>query len=73
MNSTTVPDPQNVNLTQFSQPTEIRDSSGCVLGFFTPASDPSLGDYFTKEELDEAAAEPGGRTLEEIWKSLGAK
>ncbi len=73
MNSAVVPDPHNVNLTQFSQPTELRDSSGCVLGFFAPASSSSLGDYFTKEELDEAAAEPGGKTLEEIWKSLGAK
>jgi hypothetical protein len=73
MNSAIVSDPHKVNITEFSQPTELRDPSGCVLGFFTPAMRLNVGDYFTKEELDEAAAGPGGRTLEEIWKSLGAK
>jgi hypothetical protein len=76
MNHTIISDPLNVNITQFSQPTELRDKSGCVLGIFTPANraasqepEPEL----TLEQLRAIVAEPGGYSLQEIWRELGAK
>lgn len=69
-----IPDPIKVHLVGISQPIQLRDQSGCVLGVFTPDPGQAASVFpFTLEELDEAAAEPGGKSLEEIWRSLGAK
>lgn len=55
------------------------DEKGHPLGEFNPVPvwddnaivpwDPSI----TKEELDRRAAEPGGVTLDEIWRKLGVR
>ena len=55
-------------------PTKLFDESGHPLGLFLPqARRLSPDELWTREELDEAYNEPGGVTLEEIWKSLGVK
>jgi hypothetical protein len=74
MDHTIIVDPLHVDITGFCRPTELRDPSGCVLGIFTPAilRHPGEPDD-TLEELRAAAAEPGGYTLEEIWRELGVK
>jgi hypothetical protein len=73
MDHAIISDPLNVDLTAFTQPTELRDPTGSLLGVFTPAARSNINVPFTLEELNEAAAEPGGRTLDEIWRSLGVK
>ena len=60
-------------------PVEFCDEAGHVVGHFLPA--PLYEDLFyaalaaesphTKEELKRRHAERGGRSLAEIWKSLG--
>ncbi len=61
-------------LREAGQYTELRDPAGAILGYFRPAV--SSDDYkkyekpFTKEELDRARNEPGGRTLDEIMRDL---
>jgi hypothetical protein len=74
MDHVIISDPLSVDLTGFSTPTELRDQAGCVLGVFTPAIRRLPGEPDdTLEELEAALAEPGGYTLEEIWRELGAK
>ena len=49
---------------------ELRDTSGRILGYFSPAVDQdayrSIKEPFTNEDLDRFENEPGGRSLEEI-------
>ena len=65
---------QASQLVTTSQPVEMCDPSGNVVGTFFPR--PSSDLYrnilvpFTEEELDQAEAEPGGRTLQEILADL---
>jgi hypothetical protein len=74
MDHAIIPDPLSTHIARFSGPTELRDQSGCVLGVFTPAIRRAPGEpEDTLEELEAAFNEPGGKTLEEIWKSLGVK
>lgn len=74
MNHAIIPDPLKVHIAGFSAPTELRDQAGCVLGVFTPAFRRYPGEpEDTLEELEAAAAEPGGFTLDEIWRELGVK
>jgi hypothetical protein len=74
MNHVIIPDPLKTHIAGFSGPTELRDQSGCVLGIFTPAIRRLPGEpEDTLEELRATVAEPGGYTLEEIWRELGAK
>lgn len=74
MNQAIIPDPLTVHIAGFSGPTELRNQSGCVLGVFTPAVQrPLLEPEFSVEELRAIVAEPGGCTLEEIWRELGVK
>jgi hypothetical protein len=60
-------------LAKTKKPVDLVDHSGRKLGTFSPAPicpwDPTL----TEEELDRRAKEPGGRTLAEILKRLGAE
>ncbi len=58
---------------------EICDENGATLGHFLPASVYEKLLYaaaeaacpYTKEELQRFQQQPGGRSLDEIWKSLG--
>ena len=55
-------------------PIPVLDESGSQLGVFLPTAQTLPGEpYWTRAELDEACNEPGGFSLEEIWKSLGVK
>jgi len=64
-------------LNGLSAEVEFCDESGRTLGRFLPEElfmkmlYAWLNSQVTDEELDEADREPGGRTLAEIWKSLG--
>jgi hypothetical protein len=64
-------------LHNLSVPLELRDETGNVYGHFVPRFRPADFDElvktcpFTDEELEQFGKEPGGRTLAEIWKSLG--
>jgi hypothetical protein len=74
MDHAIIPDPLKDHIAGFSGPIELRDQSGCILGVFTPAKhhvpvEPEL----TLEQVRAIVAEPGGYTLEEIWRELGAK
>ena len=55
---------------------ELFDESGRSVGFIVPARSvplvrPEDRCPYTPEELAEMRAEPGGQTLDEIWKELG--
>ena len=54
---------------------EVRDESGNLCGKFVPINHPNdrFIPPFTKEELDLAAAEPGGRSLAEILADLESR
>ena len=56
-------------------PVEIVDETGKTLGRFIPSREVLERDQcpYTPEELEEMRNEPGGCTLEELWKSLGVK
>lgn len=64
-------------LDHHAAPVELCDHSGRLLGHFIPARQSAsvgiLSDAcpYTEEELAAMRAEPGGRPLAEIWKSLG--
>jgi hypothetical protein len=56
---------------------EVCDETGHTLGHFLPPAVYQkllyawLNAQVTDEELERASQEPGGRTLEEIWRELG--
>ena len=56
---------------------ELCDGAGETLGHFVPRElyrhmlEALIATVFTDEELATARRESGGRTLPEIWKSLG--
>ena len=68
-------------LNGLSEELEILDEKGQTLGHFLPAALYKKMLYaaveascpFSKEELERRAKETGGRSLAEIWKSLGVK
>ena len=73
MSQITIP---NVLKEQFSLPGPIPvfDEAGKSLGVFLPNAKTLPGEpYWTRDELDAAFNEPGGRTLDEILSSLDAK
>lgn len=64
-------------LNELNEHIEFRDDAGNVVGHFLP---PALfrelllawaDVHFPVEEMERRRQEPGGRTLAEIWKSLG--
>ena len=72
--STIVLEPQTAK--QFSEvcgQTEVRDETGQLCGLFFPAPPPPYEPSFTKEELDRAESESGGRSLAEILADLKAR
>ena len=62
------------NLDRLTEPVEVCDTSGRVVGYFHPAADErlyrSVQVPFTDEELDRFEQEPGGRSLAEIISDL---
>lgn len=53
--------------------TEVRDESGRLCGLYFPAPPAPYIPDFTQEELDQAEAEPGGRSLADILAELKAR
>jgi hypothetical protein len=73
MSQITIPD---LLKPQFSSPgpIQILDEAGKPLGLFLPGTQTLPGEpFWRREELDEAFNEPGGRTLNEIWQSIGVE
>ena len=73
MSQITIP---NMMKDQFSLPGPISvvDEAGKSLGLFLPNTQTLPGEpFWTLEELEAARNQPGGHTLDEIWKTLGAK
>ena len=64
-------------LNGLTEPVELCDESGRVLGLITPYDDFIRETYewakteVTDEELDRASQEPGGSTLAEFKKQMG--
>jgi len=64
-------------LDQFSLPVELCDQTGQAIGHFVPSgvswSDVLAGDGcpYSPEDLARMQRESGGRSLAEIWQSLG--
>lgn len=74
MHHAVIPDMLTSQFTGLSEPIELRDKSGCILGVFTPAIRRAPGEpEDTLEELEAAFNEPGGRSLEQIWRELGVR
>jgi hypothetical protein len=62
-------------LVESGQLVEFRTIDGKTLGEYTPRQ-PALVPWnpsITKDELDRRAAGPGGMTLGEFWKQMGAR
>jgi len=75
MNRITVEGPIKAQLDGLALPVELVDETGRRLGHFVPAAPTVASDDcpYSSAELERMRAEQGGRTLPEIWKSLGAK
>jgi hypothetical protein len=76
MTQVTINDLIRQTLDQFSEPVELIDASGRLIGQFLPASSlpisrPSDNCPISEEELQRIRSQKGGRPLAEIWKDLG--
>jgi hypothetical protein len=71
MNQIIVDDEVKAQLGGLAAPVEVIDKAGQRIGHF-PASAATESPY-PSEDLESMRAEQGGRKLEDIWKSLGAK
>jgi hypothetical protein len=62
-------------LDQFTEPVELCDPSGRILGQFVPGGPFKMKESdqcpYSEEELERMRTATGGRTLAEIWKDLG--
>jgi hypothetical protein len=73
MNPITIPDQLKPQFA-LPGPIPVLDEAGSQLGVFLPTAKNLPGEpYWTREELEAARNEPGGCSLDEIWKSLGVK
>ena len=72
MTRITIPDPLASQFQELSVPAALFDAAGNCLGHFVPQRE-SVDDHcpHSSEEIERLRREPGGRTLPEIWKSLG--
>jgi hypothetical protein len=63
----------------FGQPLELCDERGAVLGYFVPPNDRDRAWFewakkqFTREEIERAGQQTGGRPLSEILGRLAAQ
>jgi hypothetical protein len=74
MNRITISDALKSQFDGIDVPVEVVDAAGHRLGHFVPATVlPRDECPYSAEELDRMQHEPGGRSLTEIWKALGAK
>ncbi len=75
MNRVTVGDSLKSQLDGLAAPVEVVDESGRPLGHFVPRTSMSTPDNcpYSIDELDAMRSESGGRTLAEVWKTLGAE
>ncbi|MBI1902735.1 MAG: hypothetical protein HYS13_16670 [Planctomycetia bacterium] len=76
MTRVTIDDSLCAKLDGVSGPVELCDNSGRVVGKFLPSGEPATlwpqdECPYTEEELEAMRKTKGGRTLAEIWKSLG--
>jgi len=76
MGSLVVDDPLGAEMERIMDPVEIRDRKGRVLGLFQPLTKaplvlPSDQCPHTEDELRRSLEQSGGRSLADIWKSLG--
>lgn len=73
MTRVTIDDSLSIQLGNIGQPVELYNSAGTALGLFVPMFRPDPNDHcpYSVEELAEMRREEGGRTLSEIWASLG--
>lgn len=62
-------------LQQATEALEVCDTSGRVLGYYSPAPDPATypKSPFSREEIERRRQEKGGYSLSEILKELGAE
>lgn len=74
MNQITVGHTLTSQLEGLMEPVVVVDENGRALGHFLPSRNHSTGDSpYSIEELAAMHGEEGGRSLSEIWESLGAK
>lgn len=75
MNQITVHEPLRTQLDGVARPVELVDEGGRRLGLFVPTLVTAADDQcpHAPEELEQMRSERGGRSLAEIWKSLGVK
>lgn len=71
----TIHEPLKGELDAAVQPVELIDEAGKRLGHFVPSRIALPGDDcpYSLDELRQMQNERGGRTLPEIWTSLGVK
>ena len=79
MTRITIPDDFASQVHNWTSTVEICDESGQLLGTFIPATAENLSDYhdltspLSEAEVKRRLAQPGGRSLGEIWKDLKAR
>ena len=75
MNQIIIGPPLTSQFEQVALPVELVDEAGRSLGQFVPWAAMLANDNcpYSPEELEAMRSEKGGRTLAEIWKSLGAE
>ena len=75
MNRVVLPPIAISQLYQLTQPVDICDEQGIVLGRFVPMidQDPMNSCPYNAEQLNKLQALPGVRALKEIWATLGEK
>lgn len=76
MSPLVVDDPLGAEMEKIMDPVEVRDRKGRVLGLFQPLIKkplvlPSDQCPYAEEQLQQSLEQSGGRSLAEIWKSLG--
>jgi hypothetical protein len=76
--STVIVDPVLcTKLNNLGEELELRDENGRTLGHYLPAASyrkliyQALHEQISDKEIEELRKQTGGRTVEEIWKSLG--
>jgi hypothetical protein len=75
MDQVTIDSPLVARLAGLDHAVELVDASGRSLGQFIPTTFPPASDEcpYSAAELAAARRQEGGRSLAEIWRSLGAK